>query len=85
MPYLGEHFEFTEKKKGKTSFLKHIFVVNGGNMASAGINAGLGITGMKYSLDAVIYSVTRSLFLEQQDDYLESLRSYDEELFEADW
>ena len=60
MPYLSDNFTFVEKKQGKTPFLKHIFVVNSGNMVSAGINAGLGVTGMKYSLDKIINSITRS-------------------------
>ncbi|MFM8453428.1 MAG: hypothetical protein ACKOAD_00295, partial [Gammaproteobacteria bacterium] len=81
MPYLGYNFELQEKKLGSAPYLNSIFVVNGSSMLSKGLNVGLGISGMKHSIQFVIDGVSRSLFLDQKELYLESIINYDQQLF----
>ncbi len=79
-PYLGRHFEFTEKTPGQAPWLSGIFNYTFGGLASLGFGGG-SISGMKYSLPKIIYGITRQLFVEDRALHLDSLRRFDLEEF----
>ena len=82
MPYLGPYFEFTEKTPGQAPYLNSIFNCTGGSLLSAGFSAGTGLTGMKYSIQKLVYGVVSQLFQDEKDYFYHTLETYDEVLFE---
>jgi hypothetical protein len=79
-PYLGPHFEFTEREPGAMPHLKHLYNYTFGCLLSLGFG-GASISGMKYSIPRLVGGITRSFFLEERDVYFESLRTFGEREF----
>jgi hypothetical protein len=77
LPYLGQHFEFLEKRPGTAPWLAHIFAFNFSGFVSMGPVA-TSITGHRYGVPRLVRGITRSLFLEQADAVLPSLRTFAE-------
>ena len=77
LPYLGRHFELLEKRPGTAPWLANIFAFNFSGMVSMGPVAS-SITGHRYGVPRVVRGITRSLFLEQADAVLPSLRDFAE-------
>jgi len=75
-PYLGPHFEHTERTPGEAPYLAHLYNYTFGSLLSLGFS-GASISGMKYSLPRLVSGLTRSLFLEDADSYYQSLCAYD--------
>jgi FAD-dependent urate hydroxylase len=75
-PYLSENFQFTEKTPGSAPFLNHIFSYTFAAMPSLACSAG--ISALKFGIDRIASGITRSLFIEDADLHLQSLRQYDE-------
>jgi cation diffusion facilitator CzcD-associated flavoprotein CzcO len=75
-PYLGPNFEFTEKVAGTAPHLSAVFNYTFGCLLSLGFG-GASISGMKYSLPRVVAGVTKRLYLEDKDQFFESLLAYD--------
>lgn len=82
-PYLGPNFEFQEKKIGEAPYLKSIFCYNFGCFASLGLGGG-SISGLKYSLPKVVAGITKQLFCEDADYYLNDLRQYKSHEYELE-
>lgn len=82
-PYLGGHLEFTEKQPGRAPYLKHIFNFTFGATVSMGLG-GASISGMKYGVARLVAGITRSLFLEDGEDYCRSLLEYDQPELQAE-
>lgn len=81
-PYLGKGFQFTEKVSGTAPYLNSIFNCTGGSLVSSGFSAGTGITGMKYSLQSIVYEVASQLFIEDSQYFFDTLDRYDNYLFD---
>jgi FAD-dependent urate hydroxylase len=82
-PYLGRNFEFVEKVQGRAPYLKHIYSYTFGSMPSLASSAG--ISNLKFGVERVVRGITRSLFVEDAELHLRSLKSYGEvELDTAD-
>lgn len=81
-PYLGKGFNFTEKVPGNAPYLNSIFNCTGGAIVSTGFSAGTGITGMRYSVKALVYELVSQLFVEDRDYFYYTLDTYDNYLFE---
>jgi cation diffusion facilitator CzcD-associated flavoprotein CzcO len=77
LPYLGQHFEFLEKRHGTAPFLTQIFAFNFSAFVSMGPVA-TSITGHRYGVPRLVRGVTRGLFLEQEGAILPSLKGFDE-------
>ena len=77
LPYLGTHFEFLEKEPGTAAWLSHIYAFNFSAFVSMGPVA-TSITGHRFGVPRLVRGITRSLFLEQADAALPSLRSFAE-------
>jgi cation diffusion facilitator CzcD-associated flavoprotein CzcO len=77
LPYLGSAFEFLEKRPGTAPWLAHIFAFNFSAFVSMGPVA-TSITGHRYGVPRVVRGMSRSLFLEQTEGLLPSLRAFDE-------
>ncbi|WP_407181357.1 FAD/NAD(P)-binding protein [Bradyrhizobium sp. STM 3562] len=75
-PYLSPNFQFTEKVEGAAPFLAHIFSYTFAAMPSLACSAG--ISALKFGVDRIAYGITRSLFIEDADLHLQSLRDYNE-------
>ncbi len=80
-PYLGPSFEFVEKLPGSAPWLGHVFNYTFGCLLSLGFG-GASISGMKYSVQRLCSGITRSLFLEDREQYFQSLTAYDVAEFE---
>ena len=79
-PYLGPHFEFTERVPGSAPELRFLFNYTFGSLASLGFG-GANISGMKYSIPRLVRGVTGSLFAEDRDHHFASLQAFAEEEF----
>lgn len=82
MPYLGRNFEFCEKNKGEAPYLKSIFCCNGGSMMSFALNIGVGLSGMKNTLNRHIEGIVQQLYHEDIDHYYYTLENFDKFSFE---
>jgi cation diffusion facilitator CzcD-associated flavoprotein CzcO len=80
-PYLGPHFEFTEREAGAAPYLKYLFNYTFGGLLSLGLG-GASISGMKYGTQRLVFGITRSLFLEDREHHFDSLCSWDKKEFE---
>jgi cation diffusion facilitator CzcD-associated flavoprotein CzcO len=83
LPYLGTHFEFLEKVPSTAPFLAHIYAFNFSAMVSMG-PVSTSITGHRYGVPRLVRGVTRSLYLEQEDGLLASLRGFIEPEIDPD-
>jgi cation diffusion facilitator CzcD-associated flavoprotein CzcO len=79
-PYLGTNFQFVEKSPGQAPWVERVFNYTFGCLLSVGLG-GASISGLKYSIPRVVDGLTRALFLEDRDEYFESLRTYDQREF----
>jgi len=77
LPYLGHHFEFLEKRPGSAPWLANVFAFNFSAFISMGPVA-TSITGHRYGVPRLVRGITSSLFLEQAEGLLPSLRAFDE-------
>jgi cation diffusion facilitator CzcD-associated flavoprotein CzcO len=76
-PYLGPSFEFTERNPGEAPQLQTLYNYTFGCLLSLGFG-GASISGMKYSVPRLVGGITGSLFLEDREAHLESLRRFAE-------
>jgi FAD-dependent urate hydroxylase len=76
-PYLGPHFELTERTPGSAPELRFVFNYTFGGLLSLGFGGG-SISGMKYSTPRLVAGITGSLFHEDRAAHFQSLCSYDE-------
>jgi cation diffusion facilitator CzcD-associated flavoprotein CzcO len=76
-PYLGAHFEFTEREPGSAPYLGYLFNYTFGGLLSLGFG-GASISGMKYSNPRLVAGITRSLYLEDAEEHLQSLVDFSE-------
>jgi cation diffusion facilitator CzcD-associated flavoprotein CzcO len=79
-PYLGSHFEFTEREPGAAPYLKYLYNYTFGCLLSLGFG-GASISGMKYSNMRLVSGITKSLFLEDREQHLQSLYAFAEAEF----
>lgn len=79
-PYLGPHFEFTEREPGRAPYLGTLHNYTFGGLVSLGLG-GASISGMKYSAPRLVSGLTKSLFLEDSAAHFDSLERYAEEEF----
>jgi len=82
-PISGTHFEFLEKVPSTAPFLAHIYAFNFSAMVSMGL-VSTSITGHRYGVPRLVRRVTRSLYLEQEDGLLASLRGFIEPEIDPD-
>ncbi len=75
-PYLGSGFEFTEKIPGTAPYLKDLHCFTFGGLLSLGFG-GASISGMKYSIPKLVNAITRDIYSEYADVFLQSLKDYD--------
>ena len=76
-PYLGPSFEFTEREQGSAPYLRYLYNYTFGSLLSLGFG-GASISGIKYSIPRLVSGITGSFFIEDRDQYFESLRSFSE-------
>lgn len=69
-PYLGPHFQFQEKEKGRAPYLKHIYCFNFGAFLSHGLISG-DITGITLGAIRLAQGIAIDFFLENSELYLE--------------
>jgi cation diffusion facilitator CzcD-associated flavoprotein CzcO len=81
-PYLGPAFELTEKTPGAAPYLRRIHIFNNGAVPSLGPVCN-GVTGLKYGAPKIVAGVVKSLFIEDADQYLQGLMSYNHAHFRA--
>jgi len=74
-PYLSKAFQFTEKHPGEAPFLRRIYHHTYGAQMSLGGAAG--ISQLKFSAERIALGITRQLFVDDGDAFLEDLRRYD--------
>jgi cation diffusion facilitator CzcD-associated flavoprotein CzcO len=79
-PYLGAHFEFTEREPGRAPYLGTLYNYTFGGLLSLGFG-GASISGMKYSAPRLVSGITKSLFLEDSADHFGSLERFAEAEF----
>ena len=75
-PYLSTSFQFTEKTPGTAPYLANIHSYTFAAMPSLACSAG--ISALKFGVDRIAGGISRSLFVEDADLHLQSLRDYDE-------
>lgn len=80
-PYLGPHFEFTEREPGAAPYLNYLYNYTFGGLLSLGFG-GASLSGMKYSIPRLVGGITASLFVEDRDKHLHGLRTFGEREFE---
>lgn len=76
-PWLGEGFEFTERKPGSAPWLRHIHCFNIGTMPSLGAT-GSSATSMRYGAARLIDALTRQLFIDDADHHAHMLETFGE-------
>jgi FAD-dependent urate hydroxylase len=76
-PYLGGDFEFTEREPGTAPHLRYLYNYTFGGLLSLGFG-GASISGMKYSNPRLVAGITRSLYLEDAAQHLQSLAQFSE-------
>jgi len=79
-PYLGAHFEFTEREPGSAPYLKYLYNYTFGCLLSLGFG-GASISGMKYSVPRLVSGVTGSFFIEDRGQYFDTLCAFAEREF----
>jgi cation diffusion facilitator CzcD-associated flavoprotein CzcO len=76
-PYLGSHFQFTERIAGSAPYLGNLFNFTFGGLLSLGFG-GASISGMKYAIARLVHGLTRSLFLEDAEHHYQGLCNFAE-------
>ena len=76
-PYLGPHFELTEREPGAAPYLSTLYNYTFGGLLSLGFG-GASISGMKYSVPRLVAGITGSLFVEDRARHFESLCAYEQ-------
>jgi cation diffusion facilitator CzcD-associated flavoprotein CzcO len=79
-PYLGPHFEFTERTPGSAPYLKYLYNYTFGCLLSLGFG-GASISGMKYSVPRLVSGITGSYFIEDRGHYFDTLCDFAEREF----
>lgn len=79
-PYLGRHFELTERTAGAAPYLSTLYNYTFGSLLSLGFG-GASISGMKYSVPRLVAGITGSLFVEDGARHFASLCAYDQREF----
>jgi cation diffusion facilitator CzcD-associated flavoprotein CzcO len=79
-PYLGAHFQFTERTPGQAPHLAHLYNYTFGCLLSLGFG-GASISGMKYSIQRLTRGITGSLFCEDRAHHFATLQAFDEREF----
>lgn len=79
-PYLGRHFELTERVPGEAPYLGFLYNYTFGGLLSMGFG-GASISGLKYSAARLVSGITRSLFLEDSASHYQSLCTFQETEF----
>lgn len=79
-PYLGAHFEFSERTPGDAPWLAYLYNYTFGCLLSLGFG-GASISGMKYSVARLVHGITGSLFVEDAEQHYQSLCSFAEREF----
>lgn len=74
-PYLGPNFEFLEKHPGQATHISSVFCYNFGCLLSLGFG-GASISGMKYSLNKLIFGITKQLYKDEAKHYLATLKDF---------
>lgn len=75
-PYLGPSFEFTEKTPNTAPYLSSIYNYTFGCLLSLGFG-GASISGMKYSVQRLVSSITRAFYLEDAEAFYDGLKTFD--------
>lgn len=81
-PYLGPAFELIERNPGAAPYLGRIHIFNNGAVPSLGPVCN-GVTGLKYGAPKIVAGIARGLFLEDADQHLQALMTYDQAHFRA--
>ena len=76
-PYLGPHFELSEKHPGTMPALRHVHLFNTGAVVSIGIVAG-GLNGMPWGIPRLIAGLSRDFYLAEVDNIFAEYAEYDE-------
>ncbi len=71
-PWLGTHFEFTEREPGAAPWLNRVYNFARGAQLSMGTMP-IGLSGIKFGVQRLAAGVSRRLFLDDQANYLEGL------------
>jgi xanthine/CO dehydrogenase XdhC/CoxF family maturation factor/cation diffusion facilitator CzcD-associated flavoprotein CzcO len=79
-PYLGPHFEFTERAPGSAPYLAYLYNYTFGCLLSLGFG-GASISGMKYSVPRLVSGITESFFIEDRAHYFQTLCDFAEREF----
>lgn len=79
-PYLGPHFEFTERTLGSAPYLRYLYNYTFGGLLSLGFG-GASISGMKYSVPRLVSGITGSYFIEDRGHYFDTLCNFAEREF----
>ena len=76
-PYLGPHFELSEKHPGTMPALRHVHLFNTGAVVSTGIVAG-GLNGMPWGIPRLIAGLSRDFYLAEVDNIFAEFAEYNE-------
>lgn len=82
-PYLGPAFQLQERAPGAAPWIERIHNYTFGCLPSLGFG-GASISGMKYSIPRLVGGITSSLYAEDADAYMQTLREYDDKEWEGD-
>jgi FAD-dependent urate hydroxylase len=80
-PYLGPHFELTERVPGTAPYLDRIFLFNYGALASLGLS-GSAISGMRYSIRRLLDGISGQLFAQDAERLFAEYFAYAVEEFQ---
>ena len=74
-PYLGDHYQFLEKKPGRAPFLKHLYCFNYGAYKSHGLTSS-SIDGISTGALRLTEGIAADFFAEQIETFYNDLESY---------
>jgi FAD-dependent urate hydroxylase len=76
-PYLGPHFELSEKQPGTMPALRNIHLFNTGAVVSTGIVAG-GLNGMPWGIPRLVAGLSRDFYLGEVDNIFAEFAQFEE-------
>jgi cation diffusion facilitator CzcD-associated flavoprotein CzcO len=76
-PYLGPHFELSERQPGTMPALRHIHLFNTGAVVSTGIVAG-GLNGMPWGIPRLIAGISRDFYRAEVDTIFTEFVQFEE-------
>jgi len=76
-PYLGENFEFVEKRPGEAPYISRVFNFTYSALVSMGLS-GSAISGFRYSVPRAVRGITKSLYLEDAEEIYNKFTDYAE-------